>query len=689
MANRLSDALSPYLRQHRDNPVDWWPWGDAAFEEARRRDVPILLSVGYAACHWCHVMARESFEDEQVAQALSDGFVAIKVDREERPDIDAIYMAATVALTGRGGWPMTVLITPEARPIWAGTYLPKASLLQLLASARDVWLNRREDIERSGRQIADALAAATRPASPTALGEGELDVALQALRRDYDARHGGFGGAPKFPPSMVLDWLLAHHARTGDADALSMVAVTCEAMARGGVYDQLAGGFARYGVDADWAVPHFEKMLYDNAQLLGVYARLHQAASNAPDASHAQDAAAGYDQTADARDDIADLAARVARETAEFLLRDLRTPQGAFASSLDADTQGVEGLTYVWTPGDLAAALGPLEGARAGELLAVTREGSFERDASTLQLRRDPSDGAWWNDVRARLLAVRNGRAQPARDDKIVTAWNGLAIGALADAGVLLGEPAYIQAAAVCAGFLVEKHWVDGRLRRSSLGGHVSEATGVATDYGDLAAGLLRLAQASGQAKWAAWAGDVLDVAIAHFSLPDGGFADTPDDGETLVIRPREVGDNAEPCAQSALAGALIAYGALAGSARHLERGLAALQAMGELAAASPRFGGHALTVAEWVAAGPVQVGIVAVGERDPAGLALLRVARRAGSPGMVLAFGPPDAPGWPLLADRPLVAGLSAAYVCRGTVCDAPVTKPQALEALLARSAR
>ncbi|MEP7161170.1 MAG: thioredoxin domain-containing protein [Dermatophilaceae bacterium] len=683
MANRLADATSPYLLQHAGNPVDWWEWGPEAFEEARRRDVPVLLSVGYAACHWCHVMARESFEDAQVAQALADGFVAIKVDREERPDIDAIYMSATVALTGRGGWPMTVLVTPEARPIWAGTYLPKASLLQLLASARDVWLHRREDIETSGRQIADALATATRPASPRALGEGELDAALQALRRDYDARHGGFGGAPKFPPSMVLDWLLAHQARTGDADALSMVTVTCEAMARGGVYDQLAGGFARYGVDADWAVPHFEKMLYDNAQLLGVYARLHQAASDAPGA---QDAPAGYDETADARDDIADLAARVARETAEFLLRDLRTPQGAFASSLDADTDGLEGLTYVWTPGDLAAVLGPPEGARAAELLAVTREGTFERGASTLQLRRDPSDAAWWNGVRARLLAARNGRPQPARDDKVVTAWNGLAIGALADAGVLLGEPAYVQAAAVCADFLVEKHWVGGRLRRTSLGGRVSDATGVATDYADLAAGLLRLAQASGQAKWAAVAGDILDVAIAHFSLPDGGFADTPDDGQALVIRPRDVGDNAEPCAQSALAGALSAYGALAGSARHLERSLAALQAMGELAVASPRFAGHALTVAEWVAAGPLQVGIVAADERDPAGLALLRVARRAGSPGMVLAFGPPDAPGWALLADRPLTAGRSTAYVCRGVVCDAPVTDPRALEALLAR---
>jgi uncharacterized protein YyaL (SSP411 family) len=667
--NRLRGAASPYLLQHADNPVDWWAWEDAALAEARERDLPIFLSIGYAACHWCHVMAHESFEDQQVAEALRDRYVAIKVDREDRPDIDAVYMAATVALTGRGGWPMTVLLTPDGRPFWAGTYLPKNHLIGLLDAAWQAWRERRGDIESSAGQIAAALRESGRAedggrtgSETTPIDTRLLEQALSAVATTYDAARGGFGGAPKFPPSMVLDWLLAHHGRTGSAPARAMAAGSFEAMARGGMYDQLAGGFARYSTDADWVVPHFEKMLYDNALLLGTYARWHRASGSS-------------------------LAARIARETADFLIRDLGTPQRAFASALDADTDGIEGLTYAWTPAQLAEALGAADGARAAELLSVTATGTFEHGSSTLQLRREPTPGEeadWWTAARARLLAARNRRPQPARDDKVVTAWNGLAIRALAEAGIALAEPRYVDAARAAASHLLEVHHVGGRLRRTSRAGVVGESAGVATDYGNLAAGLVALAQATGEARWLAAAGDLLATAIARFGAHDGGFYDTPDDGEALVLRPREDGDNAEPCGTSSLAGALLAYGALTGSVEHLDRAHAALASMADVARRNPRFAGHALTVAEAVAAGPLEVAIVTDDPTDPATQALVEAARAARSPGLVLAVGRPDAPGWALLADRPLKDGAPTAYVCRGFACHAPATDAAELAAQL-----
>ena len=376
MPNRLASSTSPYLLQHKDNPVDWHEWGPEAFAEARERDVPVLLSVGYAACHWCHVMAHESFEDAEVAEVVNSRFVAVKVDREERPDVDAVYMAATTALTGQGGWPMTCLLTPDGDPFFAGTYFPKPQFLQLLTQASTVWTEQRERVLSSGAQISARLREYTEQAvSPAPVGADELGGAVTVLRHSFDHAHGGFGGAPKFPPSMVLEFLLRHHARTGSGDALAMVEGTCEAMARGGMYDQLAGGFARYSVDAGWVVPHFEKMLYDNAQLLRVYAHWHRATGS-------------------------ELARRVATETAEFLMRDLATPEGGFASALDADTvvdgHSVEGFTYVWTPQQLVEVLGDEDGARAAELLSVTDGGTFEHGASTLQLRQDPQDAQWW-----------------------------------------------------------------------------------------------------------------------------------------------------------------------------------------------------------------------------------------------------------------------------------------------------
>lgn len=656
MANRLATATSPYLLQHAGNPVDWREWGEEAFAEARRRDVPVLLSVGYAACHWCHVMAHESFEDAAVAEAVNGRFVAVKVDREERPDVDAVYMSATTALTGQGGWPMTCFLTPDGDPFYCGTYYPRDHFLALLDGVAEAWAERRDAVERQGAAITEAVTQASTRLTSDRLDDDALAAAVRVLAREADPVHGGFGRAPKFPPSMTLEHLLRHHARTRDAEALRIVERACEAMARGGIYDQLAGGFARYAVDAAWVVPHFEKMLYDNAQLLRVYLHLYRATGSP-------------------------LAARVARETAGFLLTDLRTPEGGFASALDADTEGVEGLTYVWTPAQLAEVLGPDDGARAAATLSVTPDGTFEEGASTLQLAEDPDPG-WWAGVRARLAEARSARPQPARDDKVVTAWNGLAIAALAEAGVLLGEPDHIAAARECAELVLGLHLVDGRLRRASRGGVVGSAPGVAADHGDLAEGLLALHQATGERRWLDAASALLEIAQSRLGDGAGGFYDVADDAERLVSRPKDATDAAEPAGQSALAGALCTYAALTGSPRHRAAAETAVAAAGSLARQAPRFAGWTLAVAEALAAGPLQVAVV--GPDDEARAALERVTRGAASPGLVVAVGEPDAPGVPLLVDRPLVDGRAAVYVCRGFVCDRPVTSAEELAAAL-----
>jgi uncharacterized protein len=659
MANRLGDSTSPYLLQHKDNPVSWWPWGPEALAEAGRLNRPIFLSIGYAACHWCHVMAHESFEDPEVAAALDAGFVAVKVDREERPDIDAIYMSATTALTGQGGWPMTCLLTPTGEPFFCGTYFPKPTLLQLLAQVSDAWTTQRDEILAGGMRVVKALRTAPASGFDTPLAAAELGQAEALLSDGYDSRDGGFGRAPKFPPSMILEFLLRHWARTGSDRGLHMVNDSCEAMGRGGIYDQLAGGFARYSVDAGWVVPHFEKMLYDNAQLLRVYLHLWRA-NGSP------------------------LAERVSRQTADFLLRDLGTAEGGFASSLDADTEGAEGLTYVWTPDQLVEVLGADDGYRAAALLEVTASGTFEHGMSTLQLRREPDDAQWWEGVRGRLLEARDRRPQPARDDKVVTGWNGLAIAALSEAGTLLEDPTYLDAARRCAQFLCDTHLSGGRLRRASRSGVAGAAMGVADDHGDLAEGLLCLHQATGDPRWLAVAGQILDTALAHFSDDRGGFFDTADDAEQLFTRPRDAADNAEPSGQSALAGALLTYSALTGSTRHREAADAAVAGAAVLATENPRFAGWTLAVAEAVVTGPLQVAVVGDG---PQARELLRIARTSTSPGLVTAHGSPDAPGVPLLADRPLVDGQAAAYLCRGFVCDRPLTSPKELTSALAFS--
>jgi uncharacterized protein YyaL (SSP411 family) len=703
MPNRLARSTSPYLRQHAENPVDWYEWGEEAFAEARRRDVPLLVSVGYAACHWCHVMAHESFEDPAVAAVMNSRFVNVKVDREERPDLDAAYMAATQAMTGQGGWPMTVFATPEGDPFFCGTYFPpvpvagRPSFEQVLDALSRAWRERRDEVRAGAAELLTALGggggpvtheqptgpseagdapaadgdpAAGPPALDLAAVEEVTGLALDAIAGTYDAEHGGFGGAPKFPPSTTLEWLLRRHARTGDARALALAAGTLDAMARGGMADQVGGGFARYAVDATWTVPHFEKMLEDNAMLLRLYAHWWRLTGSP-------------------------LALRVVEGTADFLLRDLRTPEGAFASSLDADTEGVEGATYVWTPATLTEVLGPEDGAWAAELFGVTPAGTFEAGTSVLQLRADPdpADELRYVRVRRALLRARGRRPQPGRDDKVVAAWNGLAITALAQAGGMLDRPEWVAAAVDAATVLDEVHTLRGgdglsRLVRTSRDGAVGTAPGVLTDYAAVAEAFGVLAGVTGDTRWSARGSALLDTVLARFRAPGHMFRDTADDQTDPVVarlatRP-DVADGPSAGGQSAAAAALLARAALTGSATDRQAAELALAAPLSIAHRHPRAVGWALAAAEAVLDGPREVAVLGRAD-DPARTALVRTALRATAPGLVLAQGDPDAvladpdaPG--LLRDRPLVGDRAAAYVCRGFVCDRPTTDPAEL---------
>jgi uncharacterized protein len=653
--NRLGGATSPYLLQHADNPVDWWPWSPEAFAEARRRDVPVLISVGYAACHWCHVMAHESFENPNVAELVNRDFVAIKVDREERPDVDAVYMTATQAMTGQGGWPMTVFATPDGQPFFCGTYYPRPTFVQLLRSVREAWHNQREAIVRQGGAVVEAIGGVLGAAGPTSpLSAEALDAAAAGLSGELDEVHAGFGGAPKFPPHMNLLFLLRHHQRTGDARSLEMVRRTCEQMARGGIHDQLAGGFARYSVDERWLVPHFEKMLYDNALLLRTYTHL-------------------WRLTGDP------LARRVALGTAQFLNTSLATAEGGFASSLDADAAGVEGSTYVWTPAELREVLGDADGAFAADLFGVTATGTFEHGTSVLRMMRDidAADAAVREraaSVTARLLAARAGRPQPGRDDKVVAAWNGLAITALVDLVRTFPESADGATAVRAAQLLADTHIVAGRLRRVSRSGVVGEPAGVLDDYGSVAEAFCAVHELTGEGRWLDLARELLDVVLDHFADGRGGFYDTADDAERLVTRPADPTDNATPSGRSAAAAALTRYGALTGEPRYREAAHAALATVVPVATQHPRFAGYACAVGEALLSGPYEIAIVTDGV--PAQAApLVEAAWRLAPPGAVLVSGSSGQAGVPLLADRPMQAGQPTAYVCRGFVCDRPVT--------------
>ena len=672
MPNRLTHATSPYLLQHADNPVDWWEWGDEAFAEAARSGRPVLLSVGYAACHWCHVMAHESFEDPAIAAAMNEHFVCVKVDREERPDVDTVYMAATQALTGQGGWPMTVFLTPDRKPFYAGTYFPPAprqgmpAFVAVLDAVGAAWRDRRDEVVSSATGIAAQLAEQRLVAAPGTVTPADLDAARATLARDYDATYGGFGRAPKFPPSMVLEALL----RDGTPDALEMAHRTGTAMARGGIYDQLGGGFARYSVDAHWVVPHFEKMLYDNALLLGDYTHL-------------------WRRTGDP------LAARVVEETVGWLLRELRTPEGAFAASLDADSLDAsghlhEGAFYAWTPGHLIQVLGPEDGVWAAGVFGVTTAGTFEHGASTLVrpgAGEDEPDRL--ADVRTRLAAAREGRARPGRDDKVVAAWNGWLIDSLVEAALVFDRPDWLDAARTAGALLWDVHWLadERRLLRTSRDGRPGGAAGILEDYSAVAAAFVRLACATGEPVLLDRARTLLAVVEEQFGDGRGGWFDTAADAEALYTRPQEVTDNATPSGLSATLRALGLLGRLTGEEAYARRAEEAAATVGALVAKAPRFAGwlwaEAVSAALPVAA-PVEVAVVGPPgeERD----ALVRLAWTQAPAGSVVVAGDGSSDeGFALLEDRTVRDGRPTAYVCRGFVCRLPVTDAEALAAQLA----
>jgi hypothetical protein len=616
-------------------------------------------------------------------------------------------MTATQAMTGQGGWPMTVFMTPEGEPFFCGTYYPRDYFQQLVLNVSRAWHTQRDGVTGQAKHVVEALAEnasatarALREAGPAGQAEAgdrfrqAADAAVGALDRDYDTADAGFGGAPKFPPSMVLEFLLRYRDRTGSADALRLAEGTCEAMARGGMYDQLGGGFARYSVDAGWVVPHFEKMLYDNALLARVYLNLWRSTGS-------------------------ELGRRVAEETCDWMLRELRTTEGGLAASLDADSEGEEGKFYVWRPAELRAVLGPEDGEFAAQAFGVTEAGTFEYGASVLQRRADPSDADRLARVRDALLAARGGRVRPARDDKVVAAWNGLAISALAECGLLFARPDFIAAARDAATLLATAHLTDGRLVRTSRDGTAGGTAGALEDYACTAEGFLTLSGVTGEARWLELAGRLLEVALGSFGDGQGGFYDTAADDEPLIFRPADPADNATPSGAFAVAGALLSYSALTGSARHREAAEAALGVLPGIAARYPRAAGAGLAVAEAWLAGPSEIAVVGPLE-DERTRALHQTALHAAPPGAVLALGDgtvpastgpastgpastgpastgpastgpastgaagPDA-GVPLLAGRGLVNGAPAAYVCRQFTCRAPVTTPEQLRETLA----
>ncbi|OSY52676.1 hypothetical protein BG846_01665 [Streptomyces fradiae ATCC 10745 = DSM 40063] len=667
MPNRLAQATSPYLLQHADNPVDWWPWETDAFEEARRRDVPVFLSVGYSACHWCHVMAHESFEDGDTAAYLNEHFVSVKVDREERPDVDAVYMEAVQAATGQGGWPMSVFMTPDGEPFYFGTYFPPAprhgmpSFRQVLEGVHHAWTSRRGEVGEVAGKITRDLAGRELSTGDAGTPTEETQaLALLQLTRDIDPASGWFKGDTKFPPSMVIEFLLRHHARAGSVAALEMVEGLCGAMARSSLYDQVGGGFHRYVLTPRAGgplVPHFEKMLYDNALLCRVYTHLWRATGS-------------------------DLARRVALETADFMVRELRTPEGGFASALDADSDDgtgrhVEGAYYVWTPAQLREALGEDDAAYAARLHGVTEEGTFEEGASVLRLPQDAgvADAERLSGIRARLLAARDQRPRPGRDDKVVAAWNGLAVAALAEAGACFDRPDLVERATEAADLLVRVHLDEGgRLARTSRDGRSGGHAGVLEDYGDVAEGFLALAAVTGEGVWLEFAGLLLGIVLDRFRGEGGELFDTAHDAEPLIRRPQDPTDNAAPSGWTAAAGALLSYAAHTGSEAHRTAAERALAVVGALGPRAPRFIGWGLAVAEALLDGPREVA-VAGPAGDPDRAALHRVALRGTAPGAVVAVGEPDGGEFPLLRDRPLVDGRPAAYVCRHFTCEAPTT--------------
>jgi uncharacterized protein len=681
--NRLINETSPYLLQHAYNPVDWYAWGEEAMARARREDKPILLSVGYSACHWCHVMERESFEDEETARQMNEQFVSIKVDREERPDVDAIYMEAVQALTRHGGWPMTVFLLPDGTPFFGGTYFPDrprhglASFRQVLTGVADAYRNRREDVLRGAGQLRDLLQQSPRLESQGALSADVLAAAERAYGGDFDATNGGFGGAPKFPQPMNLEALLRLWRRSGQDGTLRMVRLTLDKMAQGGMYDQLGGGFHRYSVDDVWLVPHFEKMLYDNAQLATVYLQAYQATGD-------------------------DFYRRICTETLDYVLREMTAPEGGFYSAQDADSEGEEGKFFLWTPAEVVALLGEEDARLFSAYFDVTPGGNFE-GRSILHTPRSLAEVAREAGVpetrlqeavargRRVLFGARQERVPPGRDDKVLTAWNGLTLRALARAGAVLRREDYLAAAQRNAGFVLEHLRAPGegwRLLRSYKDGQ-ARFNAYLEDYAFYADGLLALYEATFDPRWLAAAQGLAETITAQFVDGEGGgFFDTSADHETLLTRPKDLYDNATPAGSSVATEVLLRLSALTGDGADRERAEGFLSALGGAMAQHPGAFGRLLCALDF-AVGPVkEVAIVG----DPAAAPtreMLAVLFEPYRPNLVVALTPAgggegEAAPVALLEGRTAVDGQSTAYVCEHFACRLPVTSAAALRAQL-----
>lgn len=662
MRNQLAGELSRYLQQHADNPVDWVPWGEAAFEKARREDKPIFLSIGYSACHWCHVMAHESFEDEATAALLNAHFVSIKVDREERPDLDRIYMGAVQALTGQGGWPMSVFLTPEGEPFYGGTYFPKTprygmpAFTQVLRAIAEAWSSRRDELLEGGVRLAQALReqAAGAATEAGALSTATLEQAYHTLRRSFDATHGGWGGAPKFPQPMILEFLLRYHHTTGDSEALHSVTRTLEAMARGGIYDQLGGGFHRYAVDATWLTPHFEKMLYDNALLVPVYLHAWQVTGEP-------------------------LFRAIVEETLDYVLREMTAPEGGFYATQDADSEGEEGKFFVWTPEQVRDALnGPAT--RFLALYGVTEVGNFE-GRNILTFGGTTEERAAIAGARRTLFEARSRRIQPGRDEKVLTSWNGLMLRAFAEAARVLDREDYRRAAARNADFLLQTlRRPDGRLWHVWQAG-AAKVEGFLEDYAHLAWGLLALYQSTFAPRYYGAAQALMEHVLRNFRA-EVGFYDTAADGPTLLVRPKEVQDNAVPSGNAVAAMVLLELARLSHEPRYAELAHASLRAVQPLLARYPLGFGQWLNALDAALATGVEIAIVGNPTAEDS-RALLRLAQAGYNPHRLIAAGAGDVP--PLLARRPLLEGRATAYICRGATCLPPTPDPAVLRALLA----
>jgi uncharacterized protein YyaL (SSP411 family) len=681
MPNRLANETSPYLLQHQDNPVDWYPWGPEALERSRRENRPILLSVGYSACHWCHVMEHESFEDPETARMMNEHFVNIKVDREERPDIDSIYMNAVQQMTGHGGWPMTVFLTPDGAPFYGGTYYPPEprhgmpSFRQVLLGIAEAYRERRGDVDRSAEELRGALRQSMSMRGPAqTLDTPVLDRAYHALAARFDARHGGLGGAPKFPQPMTLEFLLRHWSRTGNPEALRMVEHTLRKMAGGGMYDQIGGGFHRYSVDAKWLVPHFEKMLYDNALLARAYLHAYQATGDAE-----------Y--------------RRVVEEVLLYVQREMRSPEGGFYSAQDADSEGEEGKFYVWAPEEVDAVLGPEDGPLFRRFYDVTEAGNFE-GKNILHMDRASEEVAREAGVpvvelervlargRELLYEARSERVWPGRDDKVLTSWNAMMLQSFAEAARVLGRSEYEEVAVESADFLLRELRRNGRLLRTWKGGE-AKIDAFLEDHALLVDALIALYEATGDLRRVREARELAEQMLERFwEEEEGVFYDTAADAESLVVRPRDPFDNATPSGTSAAALALLRLASLTGEGRYARVAIQVLQGMGELLTRIPAAFGHLLSALDFHLAVPREVVVVGRrGEEDTE--ALLEVLRHGFRPNTLLALRDPGAGGEveeliPLLEGRTQLDGRATAYVCERYTCQLPVTDAQALEAQL-----